>query len=238
MQELLFTGLAFCTSWITAVAGVGGGLILIALMAGAVPAAALIPVHGVVQLASNTSRAIFNWSYIRWEYVAGFLFGSLLGGAVAGQVIRYINLDYMTLLVAVFILLSVWVPNWINLFLSQRTEMFGIGLVQTGLGTVGAVTGPLTNASLQRHQLPHDQVVATAGIQMSITHAIKVVAFIALGVGLSDWLWLMAGMSAGGILGSWVGTRSRAKLDRQMLSRLVNILLTLLAVRMILITVL
>lgn len=237
MQEIVLSCLAFCTSWITAVSGTGGGLILIGLMAGVVPPAALIPVHGVVQLASNVSRSIFSWKSIRWEYVASFLLGSLLGGSIATVFIQFINLDYMTLLVAAFILLSVWAPNWIKLFLTQRTEMFGIGLIQTGLGTVGAITGPLANASMMRLGLNHDQVVTTAAAQMSITHVMRITAFALLGVSLAEWFWLMLGMSAGVILGSWVGTRSRANLNQQWLLRFVKILLTFLALRMIVLSV-
>jgi uncharacterized protein len=50
----LLVGAAFCTSALTAVAGAGGGTILIALMLLFMPPAAAIPAHGVVQLASNT----------------------------------------------------------------------------------------------------------------------------------------------------------------------------------------
>lgn len=48
---------AFCTSALTAAVGAGGGTLLILLMLQALPPAAAIPVHGTVQLASNTTRA-------------------------------------------------------------------------------------------------------------------------------------------------------------------------------------
>jgi uncharacterized membrane protein YfcA len=46
------------TSLISAAFGLGGGLVLLAMMATVMPAAALVPVHGVVQIGSNFGRAL------------------------------------------------------------------------------------------------------------------------------------------------------------------------------------
>ena len=55
----LFLGLigaSFIASFITAAFGIGGGVLLLAVLAALMPPAALIPVHGVVQLGSNALR--------------------------------------------------------------------------------------------------------------------------------------------------------------------------------------
>ncbi len=220
----------------TAVTGVGGGLILIALMPGFVSAAALIPVHAVVQLTSNVSRAAFAYRSIHWPYVGLFLTGSILGGVLGWQLIRFINLDYITLLVALFMLLSVWLPQWANWLLGRHSEMFGIGVVQTGLGTVGGVTGPLATASLIRRGCGRDQVVTTTAVQMSLTHLTKIIAFSAVGVSIAGYWLLIVAMSVGVVIGSWLGTHSRARLDERLFARITSFLLTVLAVRMIYIT--
>lgn len=48
---------SFGTSLITAAFGIGGGAVLLALLAALMPPAALIPVHGAVQFGSNVFRA-------------------------------------------------------------------------------------------------------------------------------------------------------------------------------------
>ena len=55
---LALTLLAVSTagSFITAAFGIGGGAVMLATMALILPAPALIPVHGVVQLGSNVGR--------------------------------------------------------------------------------------------------------------------------------------------------------------------------------------
>ena len=74
---------AFFSSTLTAVLGVGGGMLLISVMAVAMPPAAIVPIHGVAQLASNASRGIFalkeiSWQIV-WPFLAGCVFGSIVG---------------------------------------------------------------------------------------------------------------------------------------------------------------
>jgi 2-octaprenyl-6-methoxyphenol hydroxylase len=49
--------LAAFTSALTAIAGIGGGVVMLGAMASLLPAPAIIPVHAVVQLGSNVGRA-------------------------------------------------------------------------------------------------------------------------------------------------------------------------------------
>ena len=53
---LIFTSMA--TSFITSAFGIGGGAILLGLMAIKLPPIALLPIHGVVQIGSNLGRTI------------------------------------------------------------------------------------------------------------------------------------------------------------------------------------
>ncbi|MFL0427197.1 hypothetical protein ACH0AB_03230 [Moraxella sp. 179-F 1C4 NHS] len=68
------------TSALTAITGVGGGMILIGLMPFFVPAAAIVPVHGVTQLVSNATRLV--WSGCLRLYLFLAIFGGLIDGTV------------------------------------------------------------------------------------------------------------------------------------------------------------
>ena len=59
MSEFALVPITFFTSCLAGVMGMGGGILLITLMAGLVPASAIIPLHAATQLASNVSRAAF-----------------------------------------------------------------------------------------------------------------------------------------------------------------------------------
>jgi len=71
------------TSAITAAFGVGGGATLLALMANILPANAVIPVHGVVQLGSNTGRLLTMRKFIHWRMTSWFIGGCAVGSLIA-----------------------------------------------------------------------------------------------------------------------------------------------------------
>ncbi len=54
-NDLLLIVIAGATSMLTAVTSIGGGMMLIVIMPGFLPAAAIVPVHALVQLFSNSS---------------------------------------------------------------------------------------------------------------------------------------------------------------------------------------
>jgi uncharacterized protein len=66
---------SFFTSALTAAFGVGGGIAMLALMGLFIPGAALIPVHGAVQLGSNTGRAWHLRVHVRRDIFAPFIAG-------------------------------------------------------------------------------------------------------------------------------------------------------------------
>lgn len=233
MLELSFTLIAFFTSMMTAIIGIGGGMLLIALMPGFIPAAVIIPIHAVVQLASNASRAAFAWPAIRWEYFFAFAVGSVIGGSIAVQFIKLINIEYIALFIGLFILMNVWTPQVFAWLGRLKGEFLTIGILQTGLGMIGGATGPLGQASLMRRELSKDEIVTTTALFMSFTHITKLVAFAILGVNLALWWKLMLGMVTGVILGSWVGTQVRTKVDDKIFKQILSMLLTVLAFRMI-----
>ncbi|MCP4386815.1 MAG: TSUP family transporter, partial [Gammaproteobacteria bacterium] len=98
-EEILLVLIALATSILTAITGIGGGMILIAFMPGLLPAPAIIPVHAMVQLFSNSSRAFFGLHSLRWDFVLAFIAGSIFGGLIAAGITREINLEYGPLII-------------------------------------------------------------------------------------------------------------------------------------------
>ncbi len=70
---------SFFTSMMTATLGIGGGVLLLAVMAGTMPVSALIPVHGLVQLGSNGNRALMMARHIDWSMLKYFSLGAIVG---------------------------------------------------------------------------------------------------------------------------------------------------------------
>ena len=73
MDELLLGLLTFFTSTIAGIVGIGGGMMLIAILPAFLPLNALIPVHGLTQMSSNFSRAVFGYKDVQYETIPKFL---------------------------------------------------------------------------------------------------------------------------------------------------------------------
>ena len=67
---------AFIGSAISAGLGIGGGITFLTVLASIAPAPAIIPIHGVVHLGSNVSRASVQRKYINWSITVYFVLGS------------------------------------------------------------------------------------------------------------------------------------------------------------------
>ena len=234
-NDILLILIAFGTSTITAVTGIGGGMMLIAIMPGLLPAAAIVPVHAMVQLFSNSSRAFFGWRFLRWEFVLAFIAGSIVGGLISAGITREINLEYSPLIIAAYILYVVWGPQ-IKINKPLKGEFFIIGLIQTGLSMIVGATGPLGQASLLRRGLERDALVVTAALMTTFTHLIKIILFALLGFSFMAYWKIIVGMSTGVILGALLGTHIRYQIPEVLFRKLLNWALTLLALRMIYIT--
>jgi uncharacterized membrane protein YfcA len=98
---------------------------------------------------------------------------------------------------------------------------------------LAGATGPLGAAVLQRYNSGRDWLVVNTAVYMSVNHGLRIIAFAALGFSFWPWLWLMLGMVAAGILGSWLGTRLRSYIPQAIFQRCFKVLVTVLAVRMI-----
>lgn len=223
---------SFFTSALTAAFGVGGGVAMLALLGLFLPVAALIPVHGAVQLGSNTGRAWHQRADIRFDVALPFVAGSLLG-AVAG-VFLVVQLPDAVLKVALG--LFIIAVTWTKIPGIDRLGRAGLAIGSAALALltmfVGA-TGPLLSAFFA--QIFHNDrkaLVATHAAGMTLQHALKVLVFGLAGFAFWQWLPLIAAMIASGFLGTVYGTRLLGLLSEESFRKWFRAGITLLALEM------
>lgn len=236
MSELVLIPIVFLTSCLTAVMGMGGGVLLIAVMPGLVPAAVIVPLHAATQLASNLSRAGFGWRDIDLGIIPAFVVGAVAGAWLGAEVYQRLDMHWLPAIIGLFILIFTWAPLP-AVRGGGQVSLLLLGFYQTGLGMVAGATGPVGAAVLLRRNTSRDWLVVNTAVYMTLNHAIRVAAFIALGFSFAAWWPLLSGMIVAGILGSWVGTRLRHLVPQMNFQRLFRWMVTLLALRMILLPV-
>jgi uncharacterized protein len=232
MDELILGVLTFFTSAVAGIVGIGGGMMLIVILPSFLPLNALIPVHGLTQISSNISRAIFGYKDVQLEVIPKFLLGSAIGIGMFAAVLSLISLEYVPLFIGVYILLSLWSEKF-NEKVKRYESYFLAGFFQTGLSMVVGATGPLTMTLLLKDYKDKDKVVATGAALMSITHILKVFVFMYFGFVFFDYIGVITNMIIGAVAGSWAGTKLRDKIDGKKFTIILKVLLTALAIQVI-----
>ena len=106
---LTITSTAFVTSTLTALIGAGGGTALLLVMLWFVPAASVVPVHGCIQLVSNTARVVLFRRHMHWPVIIRFVIPMPAGVYVGLQLYGMLDQSALQLVIAGFVLLSLLV---------------------------------------------------------------------------------------------------------------------------------
>ncbi len=231
--DLFLIFMAFISATLTAVIGLGGGMLLLAVMPVSLPSLAVVPVHGVVQLSSNASRSLFGGREVAWALLPPFVVGVAIGGLLGSRVVLAVPPDYLPIPLGCFILLMTWLPKLKEQF-KLPGKFVSLGIAQGLLTLFVGATGPLNMPVLLRHGLSGGQAVATHALLMTIVHAVKVLTFGLLGFAFTAYLPLMIGMIVAVTAGSWVGTKLRNRVPEELLKQVLKWLITLFAVKMLL----
>jgi uncharacterized membrane protein YfcA len=178
---------ALLTAILSGMIGMGGGMLLLAVMFSFMSHAEAIPAHGTVQLISNSTRTLAFLKHVDWRTVGRFLIGvvpgSLAGIAVLGWTTGLASSEsYLKMLVGVYILLSLVVPR------SRKGDptqgpwwdfpLLGL-LAGAAAFTVGAV-GPLIAPLFARRSFVKERLVATKAVCQSLLHLAKIPVFLTL----------------------------------------------------------
>lgn len=202
---------------------------MLALMGIFIPVASLIPVHGAVQLGSNSGRAWHQRANIRMDIALPFVIGSVFGAVAGAFVVVQLPDAVLKIVLGGFILLITWVtiPG------IGRINRAGLALVSSGVAVLGMMvgaTGPMVVPILAQF-LGDDRkaLVATSAVTMLVQHALKIIVFGLLGFAFWPWLPMVALMIASGFLGTIYGTRLLDRLDEKAFKTWFRIGITVLA---------
>lgn len=225
-------GISFLGSFITAVFGIGGGVMVLAVLASLLPPVALIPIHGVVQLGSNAGRTAIMASHIDRPTFTYFLAGAVLGitiGALAAMVVIDFSPAIVQIAVGGFILWTIFFKP--PVFLAHSAWV--AGAFSSLLTMFFGATGPFVSAYIRTLGFERMRYVATHASCMTLQHGFKVLAFGFLGFAFGPYIWLILGMIAFGFLGTVIGKRVLMKIDEALFKKVLQGILILLSLRLI-----
>ncbi|MEE2762869.1 MAG: sulfite exporter TauE/SafE family protein [Pseudomonadota bacterium] len=220
------------TSMITASLGAGGGVLLLVLMASWLPPAAIIPVHGMIQLGSNGGRAVLTRRQIDWSVIAAFAPGVVAGALLGAWLLVDLPATVWQLTIALFVLFLCWGPSLPKASFGPAGIFLASGLTSFVSLFVGA-TGPLVAAFIKQIHRDRFTTVATFAAAMTLQHAPKALVFTVAGFVFPDWLPFILAMIACGFAGTWLGLHVLRSLSNRWFHRIFNVVLTALALRLV-----
>ena len=180
---------AFITSSISAILGMGGGIILLGIMAILIPKGYMvIALHGIIQLVSNTTRTYVFRKHVKTKIIKNFTIGALIGASISIIIIillifffqvesaNQIKVDMLKPMIGIFIIWYLFLkkPNKKR----DNTSFIWVGGI-SGISSIfiGA-TGPLIAPFFLNKNLSKENIIANKAACQMITHMTKIPIFI------------------------------------------------------------
>lgn len=220
--------LSFFTSAMTAAFGIGGGVAMLGALASTVPPATIIAIHGLVQFGSNIGRTIVQRAHILWRPVLLFSVGSIVGVFIGAWLVTSVSTRFLLAALGVFILVMVWLPKP-RIPGLERSGLVAGGVIASVLSMFLGAVGPFVQALLLPLKPERRALIATFSAMQTLQHALKVIAFGAIGFSFGDWLPLTLAMIVSGFLGTLAGTALLERIPERIFSMLLKVVLTLVA---------
>ena len=231
---LILIAAAFVGATVSGFLGMGGGILLLTVLflCGLEPSVA-IPVHALVQLSSNSSRALLFRRHIRWPAWKVFalcaipfpLLGLVLAGAMDEEPTKF--------LIGVLVLFATWKPKGWRVGWSEAPAFAAAGALAGSLGVVVGATGPLIAPFFLRDGWKKEEIIATKAACQIFIHLQKIVVFGALGFAFGAELIFVLPLALSVVLGTWCGKKVLSHLSEERFRLMYRVVLTLLALRLL-----
>lgn len=227
------TLVALLTAALSGMAGIGGGTILIAAMyASGLAPIVVVPVHAGVQLVSNGSRTLAYLRHVEWHALRDFLIGALPAPFIVAPLMARADPDWIRILMAAFILATLW-PAWLrHLRLEGRAGMVVAGALAGGVGSVVGASGTFIGPFFLRRDWSRETVIATLAVCQAAAHLLKVLAFGVYGFLAFEHWTLLLPMCIAVIVGTLIGRSAGKRFSEAFFDRLFRGILGLLALKL------
>lgn len=226
------------TAGVSAVLGMAGGIMLLAVMLLFLEPAIAIPVHAVVQLTSNSSRVVIHARSVRRDLLFPYIILLLPAGALTLPLVQFAPEDALRLAIGAFVLVATWQKRWLLLGINPeripiRPRFALVGAAAGALGPLVGATGPFIAPFFLGIGLNRFELIGTKAACQTTGHLAKMILFGFAGFAFLEYTGLIVAMAACVIAGTWLGTRLLGGLDDDRFTQLYKLTLTVVALRLV-----
>jgi uncharacterized membrane protein YfcA len=214
---------AFGLALLSAVAGFGGGVLLLPVFTVLFGLRIAVPMLTLTQLSSNAARAWFNRGEIRRPLVGWFALGAVPFAIAGGLLLAHAPLGPLKRLLGVFLIgVVVWRRLDHRPHVPSDRAFIGVGAASAlGSALLGSV-GPLTAPFFLAYGLARAAYIGTEAASALVMHLAKIVGYGAGDLLTSTVLVYGAALTPAVLAGAWVGRRVVTRLSDRTFIRLVE----------------
>jgi uncharacterized protein len=231
---LLIPLICLVGAFISTVAGLGGGLLILACTSLLLPITQVVPLNGVIILAGQVTRAIQFRKYINWSITLPFIPGSILGASIGSLIYFKLPEAFIALMLGCVMLWFSWVPaTERSRALAARIPQpwFVVGIVHTFLSTVSGAGG-LMQSLMVNSKLTKQAVVGTIAGTLLFMALFKSIGYAVAGFDYRPWLPMIGLCWVMGIAGTALGSRCLDHLPDIVFRKLIKAAVTLFSLRL------
>ncbi|MBW1844852.1 MAG: sulfite exporter TauE/SafE family protein [Deltaproteobacteria bacterium] len=226
------------TSMLSAVAGMAGGITLLSVMLLFFEPLVAIPIHGVVQLVSNSSRTYVQRKHVDWTILWRYSVMLVPMGFVGIEVAQALPPNVTRALIGVFVLIATWRRGWILIGthperadIHRRFFFLGavVGLINMTIGAAGPLIAPF----FLKIGLSRQAMIGTKAACQAVGHLVKIAIFGVAGFVFAEYAIPLALLSVSVIAGTWIGSQVLESVNERWFTRLYKGVLTLVALRLV-----
>ena len=212
-------------SWfLSTLAGGGTPLILIPTIGFFLGGAAVPPVLTIGMLLGHPQRIWLYWRHIDWLLTWWYLPGALMGASLGAFVFTQIQLEWLPILLAFFLLSSIFSygeGKEKRLFKVHSWYFLPGGFIYAFLSGLIGSTGPLLNPLYLNYGLNKEEMIATKSANLIIVHVAKVITYAIFGALTPSYLGygLLLGIAA--FPGNWLGQMALGQISEKQFQKLV-----------------
>jgi uncharacterized membrane protein YfcA len=226
------------TAAVSAILGMAGGIMLLAVMLLFLEPAVAIPIHAIAQLASNSSRTLVHLRAIRRDLFLPYLILLLPAGMLSLPLTQHAPPDVLSAAIGVFVLVATWRREWLLLGFDPAKIPTGprftlVGGLSGLLGPVVGATGPFIAPFFLGLGLTRFELIGTTAACQASGHLAKLVLFGTGGFEFGVHAPLYLGMIVAVVLGTSLGTKLLEYIPEERFPAIFKTALTLVALRLV-----
>ncbi len=223
------------TAAISGMIGMGGGVTLLGILTFFIPFPWIVPIHGVIQLVSNSTRTLLIRNHVRWGLWKQYALGACFGAAGSAWFFRSLDEPAIPLfLIGTMILYSVFKPKKLPPLKIPDSGFIAVGVIAGFLSLFVGAVGPFLAPFFLRPDFNKKEVVATKAAFQLFTHFLKLPAFLWIGFPYLDHFLLITLLCLAAIGGTHLGVKTLERLPEKAFFFLFKALLLFAAIRIFL----